>query len=189
MSNQDWEWLEVLCQDFNRARSLTVLLMVRYGEWDQLVNLRCYPSEYCTTHFAKGIFSTDLHPFQRIDDFRFDYQISEILRKCADLPLKNTDPKAAAKQAFWEAEYKCANTNIRLDQLIRQHKGDWFYPGPKVDGRWQEVVRIWRKHCREILGSLPLDLIPKFSSGSTFDDRRYILPQDKMSSRDRKSVV
>lgn len=183
MSNQDWEWLEVLCQDFNRARALTVLLMVRYGEWDQLVNLRCYPSEYCTTHFAKGIFSTNLHPFQTIDDFRFDYQISEILRKCADLPLKDTDPEAAAKQAFWEAEYKCANTNIRLDQLIRQHKGDWFHPGPRVDGRWQEVVRVWRKHCREILGSLPLDLIPKFSSGSTFDDRRYILPQDKMSSR------
>lgn len=183
MSNQDWEWLEVLCQDFDRARSLTVLLMVRYGEWDQLVSLRCYPSEYCTTRIAAGVLSTDLQLFQSIDDFRFDYQVSEILRKCADLPLKQTDPEAAAKHAFWEAEYKCANTNVRLDQLIRQHKGDWFHPGPRVDGRWQGVVKVWRKHCREILGSLPLDLLPKFSSGSTFDDRRYILPQDKMSSR------
>ena len=183
MSNQDWQWLEVLCQDFDRARSLTVQILVRYGEWDQLVKLRCYPSDYCTTRFPRGCMSINDHIFHTIEDFRFDYQISEILRKCADLPLTNTDPEAAAKHAFWEAEYKCANTNIRLNQLISQHRGDWFLPAKRVDSRWQEVVRIWRKKIRDILGPIPSNLQPKFSSGSTFDDRRYILPQDKMSSR------
>lgn len=185
MSNHDWEWLEVLCQDFNRARSLTVYLMVKYGEWDQLVKLRCSPSDYCTTHFAfsKGLFSLDPYPFFTVDDFRFDYQITELLRKCADLPLTDVDPEKAAKQSFWENEYKCANTNIRLKQLIRQHTKNWFHPSTRVDCRWQAVVKVWRKKVREILGPIPEDLTPKFSSGATFDDRRYLLPQDKMSSR------
>lgn len=183
MSNHDWDWLEVLTTDFDRARSLTVLLLVRYGEWDQLAQLRCSPSDYCTTQIARGIFSRSTFLFQNTYDFRYDYQITELLRKCVDLPLREVDPEKACKQAFWDAEYKCANTNIRMRQLARQHQQDWFHPGPKVDGRWQEVIKTWRRIIREILGPLPESLTPKFSSGATFDDRRFVLPQDKMSSR------
>ena len=194
MSYNDWDWLEVLCQDFDRARSLTVLLLVRYGEWDQLAKLRCYPSDYCTTTFNVGIFTTNYQPFFNTDDFRYDYQISELLRKCVDLPLSSVNPEKACKKSFWDAEYQCAQTNIRLNQLDRQHKGDWFHPSLRVDRRWQEVVKVWRRHVRSILGPLPSGLDddddrngfafgPKFSSGATFDDRKFILPQDKMSSR------
>ena len=182
MLDHNWNWLEVLCQDFDRARSLTVYLLVKYGEWDQLVKLRCSPSDYCTTllrfpHYARPM------RFQTIDDFRFDYQISELLRKCVDLPLTEVDPVKACLESFWEAEYKCANTNIRLNQLQRQHAGDWFHPAKRIDCRWQEVVKVWRRLVRSVLGSLPDTLTPKFSSGATFDDRRFLLPQDKMSSR------
>lgn len=183
MLNHNWDWLEVLCQDFDRARSLTVFLLVKYGEWDQLVKLRCYPSDYCTTRMRSGVFSLNDHIFQTVDDFRFDYQISELLRKCVDLPLTEVDPVATCKSSFWDAEYKCANTNIRLNQLKRQHAGDWFHPGKRIDERWQEVVRVWRRLVREVLGALPNTLTPKFSSGATFGDRKYLLPQDKMSSR------
>ena len=178
----DLDWLEVLTEDFNSARSLTVCILVRYCEWDQLVNLRCYPSDYCTLTMETGVFSTTPYPFSTIDEFRFDYQISELLRKCSDLPLKEADPSGAALQSFWDAEYQCANTNIRLNQLMLQHR-DWFIPAKRIDSRWQEVVKVWRRIVREVLGPLPLDLTPKFSSGATFDDRRYKLPQDKMSSR------
>ena len=181
MLDHNWSWLEVLCQDFDRARSLTVLLMVKYNEWDQLVNLRCSPSDYCTTLIRFPDLVT--YRFQTIDDFRFDYQISELLRKCVDLPLSNVDPAKACLESFWDAEYKCANTNIRLNQLQRQHNNDWFHPGTRVDARWQEVVKVWRRLVRNVLGPLPSTLTPKFSSGATFDDRKFLLPQDKMSSR------
>ena len=168
MSNQDWNWLEVLCQDFDRARSLTVLLMVRYDEWDQLVTLRCYPSEYCPL-------------FQSIDDFRFDYQITELLRKCSDLPLKHVNPESAAIKSYVDSELKCAETNARLSVLAHQMR-DWYQPS-RHDKRWEGVVKEWRNQVRLILSDLPSELTPKFSSGSTFDDKRFILPQDKMSSR------
>ena len=183
MSNHDWDWLEVLCQDFDRARSLTVLLLVRYGEWDQLAKLRCNPSDYCTTTFAVCCFSLTKQPFGTTYDFRYDYQISELLRKCVDLPLTSVDPTKACIESFWSAEYQCAKTNIRLGQLERQHKQDWFHPGSRVDSKWQEVVKVWRRLVRNVLGPLPHDLTPKFSSGATYDDRKFILPQDKMSSR------
>lgn len=182
MSISDFDWLEVLAEDFNRARSLTVLLMVKYGEWDQLVNLRCYPSDYCTLRMPSGIYSLVHFPFNTIEDFRFDYQISELLRKCSDLPLTVADRKQSAIDSFWEAEYKCANTNIRLNQLQRLHNMEFVYDS-KIDNRWEKVVKVWRRIVREILGPIPNTLTPKFSSGATFDDRRYKLPQDKMSSR------
>lgn len=169
MSHSDWDWLEVLCQDFDRARSLTVLLMVQHGEWDQLVNLRCYPQDYCSPLF------------HTIDDFRFDYQITELLRKCSDLPVVTSDPKAKALDNFWDAEQLCANTNARLYNLRRQLSDDWFHP--QGTSKWKPFIKIWRRIVRDILGPLPHDLGVKFSSGSTFDDKRYILPQDKMSSR------
>ena len=169
MSVQDWDWLEVLCQDFDRARSLTVWLLVKYREWDQLVKLRCYPSDYCSPLI------------QPTDNFRFDYQITELLRKCADLPLQTTDPAENALRSFFDAEADCAKTNQRLNILNNQMR-NWYHPA-RHDVRWEKVVKVWRDEVRKVLRDLPEDLTPKFSSGSTFDDRRYILPQDKMSSR------
>lgn len=167
MSLRDWKWLEVLCQDFNRARSLTVLLLVKYNEWEQLAHLRCVPSDYC-----------DL--FHSVDDFRFDYQISELLRKCEDLPIR-VNTKRAALQSFYDSEYKCATTNARLRTLSYQMTSVVCFN--KVNPLWERVVKHARGLIRYVLGPLPDLDITRLSPGSTYDDRRFILPQDKMSSR------
>lgn len=171
MGHNDFDWLHVLCQDMNRARSLTVSLLVKYCEWDQLVNLRCYPSDYFTSRFFKGI-------GQSIDDFRYDYQITEILRKNADLPL-TSDRVQNAKDKFLEAEQLCKVTNAKLRGLSMQMSLGFT----TFDPRWGDFVNAWRIEMDRLLGPIPDTLDVKFSSGSTFDDRHMLVPQNKMSSR------
>lgn len=175
----EWRWLHVLCRDMNRARSLTVWLLVKYGEWDQLVNLRCDPSEYVDLN--QQSFNMNNHYFPLSDrGFRYDYQITELLRKCADLPV-TADAKSAAIDSFWAAEELCRTTNIRLYDLEHQIRN----PLHRRDSSavWIHLVEHLQNSIKRILGALPDELLPKFSSGSTFDDRRYIFVQDKMSTR------
>lgn len=160
----DLGWAEVLLRSFDRARSLTVWLLLVNNEWDQLVNLNCDPSEYCD--------------FNQIE-FRSDYQATELFRKITGVPT-GIDTHAAALASFWDAEAQCALTNKRLLPLRLSLESVNHYNQPV----WlQEFVKVWRSEISSILGRLPLSLDLKFSSGSTFDDRRFIQPMDKMSSR------
>lgn len=175
MNRNDFDWLHVLCQDMDRARALTVSILVDNHEWDQLVNLRCFPSDYLS-NIEVGSFRN-----MGVEAFRFDYQITELLRKCSDLPLISEDPGQAAIETFYKAEKQCTETNWRLSTLSYQIDNPitWL----RLDKRWEEVVKHIRIDLKKILGPLPDELIPKFSSGSTFADRKYLLPQDKMSAR------
>lgn len=158
------DWVHPLLQGLDGARALTVSLMVKYAEWDQLVNLDCDPSEYLSTDIMR---------------FRSDYQATELLRKCADLPT-TIDTRAAALNSFWAAEQHCVKSNRRLYQVRQALIGPFHYGvAPGII----EFVKSWQKNVAAMLGPIPSDLLPKFSSGSTFDDRRFILPMDKLSSR------
>lgn len=162
----DLTWLEVLCRDLDRARSLTVLLLVRHGEWEQLVNLRCYPSDYTSDD---------------IQGFRSDHQITELLRKCTDLPLDYSSHKDDCISSFFASEATCRRTNQRLYSYKRYFDNDWF-PGT-TNPLWVKVIQRARHHCRRILRDIPDDFDLRWSSGSTFRDRRFITAMDKMSSR------
>ena len=76
--------------------SLSVAILIRYCEWDQIANKSVSPSNYLEHEVGK---------------FKSDYQAVCFLKKYPKLPLKDVDPKAAAYAAFLEAEHGCADTN------------------------------------------------------------------------------
>lgn len=164
IDHSDLDWAQALLEGLDRARSLTVWLLVKYSEWGQLVNLTCNPSEYCD--------------FDQLN-FRSDYQATELFRKIVDAPT-GIDTKQAAIDSFYDAEEQCSRTNRRLYPVMLSMQSVHHYGVPV----WlQEFITSWRFEIKMILGPIPNELNFKFSSGSTFDDRRFILPMDKMSSR------
>lgn len=183
--------LDVLCNDIDSARSLTVRLMVKYGEWDQLVKLVCSPYDYEASKLEvtsqKNILIARIlrkarnpaFAWHSPASFRGDYQITELLRKCEDLPT-TYDREAAALTSFEESEEMCRVSNGRLKTLRWQL--DNCYAGP-IQDTWLNLTVFARREIASILGPIPDDLQPSFSSGSTYRDRLYILPQDKMSNR------
>lgn len=164
INRNDLDWAEVLLEDFNRARALTVHLLLKYQEWDQLINLDCDPSRYLS---------------YMTEEFRRDYQATNLFRKCADLP-SSYDTKAEAIKSFYRAEEMCERTNRRLYPIMMALSGVHHYGVPQ----WVlNFVEKWKKNIKHILGPIPNELKIKFSSGSTFDDRRFITVMDKISSR------
>jgi len=88
-----------LMEGLDSARSLTVAIMLRYEEWDQLVNLSCDPHLY-----------VDAQSYYR------DTCATDFLRK-VELTIPGIDPEAAAIEKWWAAERKCFETNRRLNEI------------------------------------------------------------------------
>lgn len=87
-----------LCESFNTPRSLSVYLMVKYGQWDELIALTTDPRHYTEAD---------------VDKFRYDYQVTAALSKNARVPL-GVNREAVALKKFRAAEDQCARTNERL---------------------------------------------------------------------------
>lgn len=159
----DYDWAESLLQSFDRARSLTVAILLRYQEWEQIVDLSIDPRDYLE---------------YQVDDFRFDYQSTELLRKVT-FPI-GIDTRKPAIDSFWAAEKQCHLTNQRLYKyVLAQETGFHYGTNPNIS-KFIECVRL---EVKTILGDIPRSLDLKFSSGSTYDDRKFITPMDKMSSQ------
>lgn len=107
-----------LAELVNTPRALTVEILVRYGEWQQLVDLRCNPSHYL-----------------EVDAFREDYQVTELLKKSPNLPL-DVDRAGVAVSDFYTSELRCAMTNQRLSDGESPDKGPLEYTVNR------EVMRI-----------------------------------------------
>jgi len=78
------------------ARSLTVAIMLRYGEYAAIVALSFNPQDY-----------------NSLSDARDSLQATELLRKHEDLPT-NIDKASVAYESFYLAEVACRETNHRL---------------------------------------------------------------------------
>lgn len=87
---------QALLESLNTPRSLTVSLLLKYGEYQQYVDLSIEPSHYLD-----------------MPSFCDDYQATEILKKNPRLPL-SIDRKKVAIRKFFDAEALCAETNSRL---------------------------------------------------------------------------
>lgn len=115
-----------VCEACNSPRSLMVAILVRSGEWVQLVNLRADPKAYLTAdHYRRAVIATDL------------------LRKCRALPT-GIDTEAKAWESFQHAELQCKMTNDRLSRLINNAEVSYFtHP---VDLRlWEFLLRVKKK--------------------------------------------
>lgn len=153
-----------LLEDLDTPRSLTVTLLIKHGEWDQLLRLKVDPAQY------------DCDP----DKYFRDASATELLRKCADLPgTSDKERTRNAVKAFYEAEKLCKVTNDRFDLHI--HNGPFEDPKDVLVHEYLEQVK---KFIADVLGDLPREVIGRHGPGATYGDRgvRTTIP-DKMSSR------
>lgn len=159
MNNQVVRVLCRLAEKVGTPRALAVKLLAQNGEWTQLQQLRC-----------------ESHRYRDAESYWKDNLVTEFLRKC-DLPT-DVDKEAAAKATFLECERQCAATNARLARYL-PHR---LLIEPE-DLPVYDFINRWRKEVKNVLGNLPMDLTPRFSSGATYADTGlYITTPDKMSS-------
>jgi len=85
-----------LCEVINSPRSLRVFLLLKYEQYQDLVDLKVDSSDYVCA-----------------DAFADDYLVSEILSKSSSLPLEVNREKVAL-DSFFESERSCLDTNRRL---------------------------------------------------------------------------
>ncbi|UUW21306.1 MAG: RNA replicase beta chain [Sanya fiers-like virus 17] len=145
----------------NCPRALTVAILVRYAEWDQLVRL-------------------DVDPLHHSDPEAFwaARAATDLLRKYRG-EIPGIDRKAAAIEKWWWAEKECYKTNERLSPLL--YGGT--HGGPYGE-RMQDFVSDVRKEIAFLLGDRPSsDLVPRFGPGATQSDKsRFCTVPDKLSS-------
>jgi len=148
-----------LFESVNTPRSLACYMLLRYDEYDQLVQLSCKPSNY-----------------ESASSFFDDNACTEFLRKCADLPT-SFDRRAVALSAALDAESQCRTTN---DLFRLRSEGLFQFP--------QAVERVLiraRSLIASIIGQCPdLDSLDyRFGPGSTSANRgSSITIMDKISS-------
>lgn len=159
--------VDAICIDACTPRALTVFLLCKYGEWDQLAGLRVDPVTYVNVS-VKGYKSvlgfSSVGTLRTSFQLKQDLQVSELMRKLVDLPL-NTDPKAAARDTFFRAEKLCAQTNLRFSRI--RHNSNQT----ESEMRLFPFLERVRANVHAILGPIPRELGFGFGKGSTFSDR------------------
>lgn len=149
-----------LMEGLDCSRSLQVAILVRYGEWDQLVELRFDPSLYASS-----------------DDAWRANAATEFLRKCEGLPT-SYDLELEAEKKFWASEKQCFETNQRLLPLLFG-RNDLTY-----EGALHDFVDGVKRRILDWIGPKPPAYYEgKFGPGATVsDDAKHCTVPDKMSS-------
>lgn len=151
-----------LMAGLNCPRSTTVAILIRYGEWEQLVKLKCSPSDYCSSEsYLRATAATDF------------------LRKL-ESAIPGVDPEAEAHKKWVEAEQQCFITNRRLYELM-----DFgTLSGIPVNEGILDFIEDVKKNVTYLIGSGPPSTWEgRFGPGATMSDdsRRTTVPH-KMSS-------
>lgn len=137
-------------EDLGTPRSLTVMLLIEHGEFDQLSNLEVDPAQY-------------LDP----DSFYRDRAATDLLRKLDALPT-TVDRAQVAVQGFHDAEKRCYVTNEFLRPLLD-------YPLYPLQGHLEETLLVFtrrvKKRITRILGRLPTFLEGRHGPGATYLDK------------------
>ncbi|DAD50836.1 TPA_asm: RNA-directed RNA polymerase [ssRNA phage SRR5466725_17] len=136
-----------VCEGAATPRALTVAILLRYGEWDQLVSLRVDPMRY-----------------DHAESYYRDAVVTELLRKVQGLPLTVNLHEEAIK-SFFESEAQCYRTNERLSPYLEGGSH------PLYDERIGRIVRAARKKMTQIIGRPEKTNQGHFGPGATFADR------------------
>lgn len=123
--------LLALCENIGSPRALTVHLLVKAGEYKQLLELEVNPLNYTE---------------KDLDKFAGDYLVTAALSKSPRLPI-NVDKKEVAFGKFRDAERLCTETNVLLDLYASGR----FSP---LNRDIHRVVHHARECIRKILGPL-----------------------------------
>jgi len=140
-------------------RSLTVAILIRYEDWDQLTSLSVDPSHYndASSYYRAACASGFLKKYEGFD-----------------LPI---DKKALTIEKWWDAEKQCYRSNERLSPFL------YGSHDPEDDAIWTFIQNVKNK-VRSIIGSRPpLSIRGRFGPGATMSDSsRRVTILDKMSS-------
>lgn len=93
------ELSEVYFTSLDCPRSLTVLILMRYGEFDQIASIKATPADY--------LLASQYHLAALASDW---------LRKYPGLPVK-VDPEIEAKKSWFQSEKECGLQNQRAPAL------------------------------------------------------------------------
>lgn len=122
-----------LLSAINSPRSLTVWLLLKHGEWDQLVSLDINPNDYSDPRA-----------------FALDYQATKVFSKMSDLPCSFEREKLALEK-WIAAEDSCQRTN---SMLARYRSGEET-PPPRL----ASILHLAQRKVSSILGYLDLDFV------------------------------
>lgn len=102
--------LTKLSERMNTPRSLSVCILARHNEWDEILSLPFDPSLYLEYEQEK---------------IAYDYQISSLIKKCPGLKV-NANTRLAAMKSAVDAEVQCSKTNKRLFSDLTTLEPDMF---------------------------------------------------------------
>lgn len=138
-----------LMAGLNCARSLTVAVMIREREWEQLVKLKCNPTHYsCADSYLRAAAATDF------------------LRKL-DSSLPSVDREAATFEKWLQAEQECFRTNKLLYEFL---DFGTIHGSPAEDAVVEFFDRL-RKNLLWLIGSGPDPSFDgRFGPGATMSD-------------------
>lgn len=122
---------QIICAVIDSPRSLMVHLLIKYGEWDQLVTMEI-----------------DAMHYNNVEAFRQDFLVTNVLRKSAHLPTR-FDRRRESVNAFLASEEACRLTNLRI---IRERNV------PKA-GLSHSVFHTARRLIADVLGGIQPDLL------------------------------
>lgn len=148
-----------MMEELNCPRSLTVAILLRYGEWAQIALMATEPSHYPDA-----------------DSYFRAVQASDLLRKVEELDT-GIDREANAISKWEEAESRCYATNERLANFLDS-------PLRRTEGcSIENVILKARGLIRSWLSKLPEWLEPRFGPGATISDKSSVcLIPDKLTS-------
>lgn len=141
-------------------RAVTVAILARYEEWDQLTSLEAVPSSYVDADsYWRAAAATDL------------------LRKVRGLPT-SVDPKKEALRKWWVSEHQCARSNDRLSPYLF---GNLFHD---ADERVLSILDRAREKIVDWIGTRPTaGFTGRFGPGATYSNPSGVcLVPDKLSS-------
>lgn len=147
-------------EELDCPRSLTVAILVRNSEWDQLTLLELDPAFYPSAEtYYRACCAT------------------ELLRKFQGFPL-DVNLEEETKRKWLDSEAECLKTNLRLDSLL-----SGGLPANASDHAVLQFLLTAKRLVREWLGACPEVVDGVFGPGATVSDtsRRCTVP-DKMSS-------
>lgn len=154
-----------LMEGLSCPRSLTVAILLRYGDLGQIVSLKTDPSHYpCSETFFNATAATSF--FAKYDHGGRD-DVSEV----------------AAIKKWWWAEHECYKTNERLAPYLDISSVDLTQP-EDVEQAIRSFLDSVRKNASFLLGSRPPELLDgAFGPGATMSDKSQASTvPDKMSS-------
>lgn len=148
-----------LMEGLSCPRSVSVAILIRSGCWVEIAKLSTVPSHYSDS-----------------ESYWAARAATDFLRKYVDLPT-GIDREAAAIAKWWDGEFECKRTNLRLDSYFDPA---WGSNDTRINGFFDRV----RKEVKTLIGTQPPKvLFPHFGPGATMSDRSQCTTvPDKMSS-------